>query len=325
MSIRLPAEWEEQSFVQVMIPHPDSDWAPYIDEVRPVFEKLVESISKHQPCIVCYKYEDDIKTLPKNSNTIYRQVLSNDTWCRDFGGISIVEDGKAKILDFTFNGWGNKFDASLDNQITKQLFKNCQTIDLVLEGGSIDSNGEGVILTTTDCLLEENRNPKLSKDEINSKLKEMFGAKEIIWLENGFLEGDDTDSHIDMLARFVNTNTIVYQSCDDQNDIHFEALKAMENELKQYPFNLIALPWIAEKRYDGERLPASYANFLLINNACLIPIYNDKNDAKALEIFEGIYPDKEIIGIDFSAIIRQHGSLHCLTMQYPKGVENELA
>ena len=322
---RLPAEWETQDLVQIMIPHKDSDWAPYIDDVKPVFDKLIENITKFQDCLICYKYEEDIKFLPNNERTIYKKVDSNDTWCRDFGAICIEIDGKINLLDFTFNGWGNKFDASLDNQITQKIFKNFQTIDLVLEGGSIDSNGTGVILTTEDCLLEKNRNPQMSKNEIEAKLKEIFGANQIIWLKNGYLEGDDTDSHIDMLARFANQNTIVYQSCDDKNDPHYEALKEMENELKATGFKLVALPWISAKYFDGERLPASYANFLLINGACLVPTYRDENDAQAIEIFSVLFPDRQIIAIDFSAIIRQHGSLHCLTMQYPKGVKNELA
>ncbi len=323
--IRLPAEWEKQDFVQIMIPHKDSDWNIYLEDVKPAFEKLIDNITKFQHCLICYKYDEDIETLPKNEKTIYKKVDSNDTWCRDFGGITVEIDGQIKVLDFTFNGWGSKFDASLDNKITSKIFKNYETIDLVLEGGSIDSNGAGVILTTTDCLLEQNRNPQMSKDEIDSKLKELFGAHTIIWLENGFLEGDDTDSHIDMLARFANENTIVYQSCDDAADVHFEALKKMENELAQTGFKLVALPWIKAKYFDNERLPASYANFLLINDACLVPTYRDENDAQAIEIFSVLFPQRQIIGIDFSTIIRQHGSLHCLSMQYPKGVLNELA
>ena len=322
--LRLPAEWEEQDFVQLNFPHKQSDWAPYIEDVRPAFLSLANTIAKFQKCLVCYKFDEDVTELVGNEKIILKKVDSNDTWCRDFGAITVEIDGKIKLLDFTFNGWGNKFDASLDNKITSKIFKKYETIDFVLEGGSIDSNGAGVILTTTDCLLEKNRNPQMSKGEIDSKLKELFGAHTIIWLENGFLEGDDTDSHIDMLARFANENTIIYQSCDDESDIHYEALKKMETELAQTGFELVALPWIKAKYFDDERLPMSYANFLLINGACLVPLYDDESDQKALKIFAEVFPDKEIIGIDFSAIVRQHGSLHCLTMQYPKGVLNEL-
>lgn len=318
---RLPAEWEAQEFVQLMFPHSNSDWGQYLDEMIPVFEEIAINIAKYQPCIVCYMEDDTVKNIENIDNIIFKKVDSNDTWCRDFGGITIENNGKIEVLDYIFNGWGNKFDASKDNLLTKQLFQDVKSYDFVLEGGSIDSNGNGVILTTTDCLLEENRNPSFTKEEIEQRLKDDLGADEIIWIENGYLEGDDTDSHIDMLVRFTDANTIVYQSCDDKDDVHYEALKAMEDEVKKLPFKCVALPWIRAKYYDDERLPASYANFLVINGAVLVPTYQDKSDKKALEIFTQLFPERDIIGIDCSKIIRQHGSLHCCTMQYPKGTK----
>lgn len=317
---RLIAEWETQEFVQLMFPHSQSDWGEYLDEVLPVFEEIAQSIAKYQPCIVCYMEEKGIQNIKNKENIILKKVASNDTWCRDFGGITILNGDKIEVLDYIFNGWGNKFDASLDNQITKELFCDIKSYDFVLEGGSIDSNGDGVVLTTSECLLEKNRNPSFTKEQITAKLKDDLGIKELIWIENGYLEGDDTDSHIDMLARFVDKNTIVYQTCDDKDDIHYKPLKLMEEEIKKLPFQSYALPWIEAKYYDDERLPASYANFLFINGAVLVPIYQDKNDEKALELFKKLLPKYDIIGIDCSKIIRQHGSLHCCTMQYPKGV-----
>jgi agmatine/peptidylarginine deiminase len=210
---RLIAEWETQEFVQLMFPHSQSDWSEYLDEVLPVFEEIAQSIAKYQPCIVCYMEEKSIQNIKNKENIILKKVASNDTWCRDFGGITILNGDKIEVLDYIFNGWGNKFDASLDNQITKELFCDLRSYDFVLEGGSIDSNGDGVVITTSECLLEKNRNPSFTKEQITAKLKDDLGIKELIWIENGYLEGDDTDSHIDMLARFVDKNTIVYQTC----------------------------------------------------------------------------------------------------------------
>lgn len=316
MTKRLLAEWEHQSCIQLMFPHKNSDWNWYLDEILPVFEQIAITISKYQTCLVCYNDEQNIANIKNQANIIFKHVDSNDTWCRDFGAITVENGDKKQLLDFTFNGWGKKFDAKKDNLINQQVFEDIQAIDFVLEGGSIDTNGEGVILTTSDCLLEQNRNPQFSKDQIDQKLYEYLGANEIIWLDHGFLEGDDTDSHIDMLARFVNEDTIAYVSCDDKDDIHYDALKKMEDELKKTSFNLVALPWVEAKYYDGERLPASYANLLIINGAVLVPTYVDTNDQKALDIFKKLFPSRDIIGIDCSKIIRQHGSLHCLTMQY---------
>jgi len=299
-----------------MFPHKNSDWNWYLDEILPAFEEIAKTIAKYQRCLVCYDDILTIQNIKNHPNIEFKQLASNDTWCRDFGAITIEQNGEKQLLDFVFNGWGKKFDATLDNQISQKIFTDIKSIDFVLEGGSIDSNGIDTILTTTDCLLEQNRNPQFSKEEIEKKLQEYLGMKNIIWLEHGFLIGDDTDSHIDMLARFVDKNTIAYVSCDDVSDPHFEALDKMKKQLEETKFNLVALPWVSAKYYDDERLPASYANFLIINDAVLVPTYNDKNDQQALDIFSKLFPNRNIEGIDCSKIIRQHGSLHCLTMQY---------
>jgi agmatine deiminase len=325
---RLLAEWEEQSFVQLMFPHSQSDWGEYLDEVIEVFENIALNIAKYQKCLVCYSEDNTIQNIKSNPNIIFEKINSNDTWCRDFGGITVVDNNKYKILDFQFNGWGDKFDASLDNDITKSIFSNINTIDFILEGGAIDINSKGVLLTTKECLLSSTRNKNFTPNMIEDTLKKYLGATKVLWLENGSLEGDDTDSHIDMLARFLDDNTIVYQSCDDIDDINYTPLKNMENELKTIAkkenFELIAMPHISAKYYDKERLPASYINFLFINNAILVPTYQDKNDTKALNIFKDKFPNKDIIAIDCTNIIRQHGSLHCLSMQYPKVVSTYL-
>jgi agmatine deiminase len=330
--MRLPAEWEEQNFVQVVFPHENTDWNEYLEESISTFVNIVTVIAKYQKCLVVAKNLNGVKSLfLSKKNITFVKIDSDDTWSRDFGGITVMDGANLTILDFNYNAWGKKFVYQLDNQITKQLklkgllkkYKH-QSIPFVLEGGSIESNGSGIILTTKECLMEKNRNPTLTQNIIEKKLLKFFGAKKILWLNSGYLEGDDTDCHIDMLARFVSEDTIVYQSCDDEVDEHYEALKKMEEELKKFiqlngkPFTLISLPWIQAK-YDGkDRLPATYANFLIINGAVLVPTYEDENDLKALGIFKKIFPKRDIIGLDCQTLIRQHGSLHCVTMQYPK-------
>ena len=330
--MKLPAEWEKQEFVQLVFPHEQTDWNEYLDESIKTFVEIAQTISKYQKCLIVAKNLSHIKSLFQNKkNLIFVKIDSDDTWSRDFGGITVEDNGEFTVLDFKFNAWGKKFSYKLDNQITQQLklkgllksYKH-KSIPFVLEGGAIESNGIGIILTTTKCLMEKNRNPHLTQNTIEKKLIEYLGAKKVLWLNSGYLEGDDTDSHIDTLARFVSADTIVYQSCDDENDIHYEELKKMEKELLNFTqlngskFKIVSLPWI-EAKYDGtDRLPATYANFLIINNAVLVPVYGDKNDDNAIAIFKKLFPKRDILGIDCQTLIRQHGSLHCVTMQYPK-------
>jgi len=333
---RLPAEWEEQEFVQLVFPHHDTDWADCLEDAIKTFVNIAKAIAKYQKVLIVAKELAYIKSLfEKKKNLTFVRLDSNDTWSRDFGGITVDQNGEKLILDFKFNAWGKKFAYKLDNEITRKLklkgiFKGYahQNINFVLEGGAIESNGDGILLTTTECLMEKNRNPRLTQKQIEQALIGFFGLKKILWLENGYLIGDDTDSHIDTLARFINKDTIVYQTCDDEKDEHYKALKKMEEQLRKFKgitgigFKLIPLPWI-EAKYDGEdRLPATYANFLIINKAVLVPTYNDKNDEKALAIFKKLFPKRDIIGIDCNTLIKQHGSLHCVTMQYPKLMNN---
>lgn len=337
MNIRLPAEWEEQDGVLLAWPHADTDWAEILDEVTPVYLEITRQISRFEKVLIVTPEPDSVAQLIENegidaSRIIIRQIRTNDTWARDFGPISIQINGKPVILDFGFNGWGLKFRADLDNLITKAL-KNqgvllppVRTVGLILEGGSIESDGNGTILTTSRCLMSPNRNPQLEKAEIENALSSLLGAKQIHWLENGELAGDDTDAHIDTLARLCPNDTIIYVSCPDQSDQHYQQLSAMEQELKTLrnaagaPYRLIGLPWPAAA-YDenGDRMPATYANFLVINGAVLVPTYRDPADSNALAMVALAFPDREIIGIDCLPLIMQHGSLHCITMQLPKG------
>jgi agmatine deiminase len=261
-------------------------------------------------------------------------IPSNDTWSRDFGPLTVLEDGVPVLLDFGFNGWGLKFAAGQDNQITARLqaagafgARERRVPGLILEGGSIESDGAGTLLTTAECLLGPNRNPQLSRQGVEAELRRWLGAERILWLENGYLAGDDTDSHIDTLARLCPNDTIAYVACDDERDEHYEALRRMEAELRAFrnrdgrPYRLLPLPWpTAKYDADGERLPATYANFLVINDAVLVPTYQDSGDAAALAAVGQAFPDRAIIGIDCLPLILQHGSLHCVTMQLPRGV-----
>jgi len=334
---RLPAQWESQEFVQLVFPHKLTDWNEYLREAIATFVNIANIIATYQKCLIVAKdlaYIKSLFTKPKiKKNITFARIDSNDTWSRDFGGITVNISGKMTILDFKFNAWGKKFPYKLDNQITQQLkIKGLlkqyshKSIPFVLEGGSIESDGEGIIMTTSKCLMEKNRNPHLTQNSIEKQLINSLGAKKVLWLNSGALVGDDTDSHIDTLARFVDTNTIVYQSCDNEDDENYAELKAMENELKtfrtlkQTPYKLIPLPHIEPKYYEDDRLPATYSNFLIINGAVIVPTYKDKNDDKALNIFKTLFPKRDIIGCDCSTLIKQHGSLHCVTMQYPKPV-----
>jgi len=329
--MNLPAEWGKQEFVQLVFPHKDTDWNEYLEESIETFVNIAKVISKYQKCLIIAKNLSYITTLFQDrTNLTFTNIDSDDTWSRDFGGITIEHNNDLIVLDFKFNAWGKKFPYNMDDQITKQLqlkgllqSYKYKSIPFVLEGGAIESNGAGIILTTTKCLMEKNRNPQLTQNTIEKKLVEYLGAKKVLWLNSGYLEGDDTDSHIDTLARFVNEDTIVFQSCDDKNDVHYDELKKMKKELLSFTqlngnkFKLIALPWIEAKYDEVDRLPATYANFLIINGAVLVPTYDDKNDKKAIDIFKTLFPKRDVIGIDCQTLIRQHGSLHCVTMQYP--------
>jgi agmatine deiminase len=329
---RLPAEWERQRLVQLTFPHEGTDWADCLESVLPCFLEIAAAISRYEEVLIVCRNANRIRPqLYGNTGNIRLiEAPSNDTWARDHGAVTILENERPVLLDFVFNGWGLKFPANLDNLITRRIYDSgCWEAEirhggLVLEGGGIESDGAGTLLTTSECLLSPNRNPHLNKEEIESRLKELFGLKQVLWLNHGYLAGDDTDSHIDTLARFCDPRTIAYVKCDDPDDEHYEALQKMEAELMAFrdlegkPYNLVALPW-PEAHFDdeGQRLPATYANFLIINDAVLVPVYESPKDAAALDIMRNLFPGREVIGINCNPLILQHGSLHCVTMQYP--------
>ena len=302
------AEWEPQSAVQLTWPHKDTDWAPILPEITAVYEEMKREIESRETVVVV----DDIP--------------HNDTWARDHGFITVEENGQLILLDFKFNGWGEKFAAELDNDINRRLYEQQLVkgiyeshLDFVLEGGSIESDGKGTIFTTTCCLMAPHRNQPLTQQEIEQQLKEWLGAERIVWINHGSLIGDDTDGHIDTLVRIAPNDTLLYIGADDEHP----DLLLMEQELQQlrtidgHPYRLLRLPMPRPIYDDGERLPATYANYLVINGAVLVPTYNQPDlDQEAISTIGKAFPDREIIGIDCRAVIRQHGSLHCCTMQY---------
>ncbi len=333
----LPAEWQEQSAIQLTWPHPNTDWAYMLDEVTDCFKNLAREIATRQPLIIVTPDPEKTRQQLGNlENITYFKCSTNDTWARDHGFITMLDENGPILLDFRFNGWGQKFASNLDNQICRKMkesgilkgkYKSC--LDFVLEGGSIESDGCGTLLTTTTCLTAPNRNEPLTKELIEARLINEFNLKQVLWLDYGYLAGDDTDSHIDTLARFSSVNTIVYVQCNNDRDEHFDELIKMEEQLKTFrtlkgePYRLIPLPMADPIYEDGERLPATYANFLIMNEAVLYPTYNQpNNDAKAAEQLKKAFPTRNIIGINCEALIRQHGSLHCVTMQFPKDVFN---
>ncbi len=332
-----PAEWYPQEGVMITWPHRDSDWAPMLEEVTRCYVAISKEILRREKLLALVPPGFDIApffTDEERKNLITVVIASNDTWTRDHGPIILFHDGIPLVTDFGFNGWGLKFAADRDNRITRQLFEKgvfdpsatyCNRLSFILEGGSLESDGEGTLLTTTTCLMAPNRNQPMTQPEIENALKEMLGATRVLWLNHGCLAGDDTDGHIDTLARFCAADTIAYVKCDDEYDDHFEDLRAMEQELQAFvtssgdPYRLIPLPMADAVYEEGERLPATYANFLILNEAVLVPFYGSNKDEMAHRQLQQAFPDREVVGVDCSSLIRQHGSLHCVTMQLPKG------
>ncbi len=336
---RLPAEWEEQDGVLVAWPDQESDWQPALEFVEPVFAEIIATISRFERVILIEP--DTVSSSPmlkvKEAGAAMERITcckiaTNDTWARDFGPITVMDNDNPLLLDFGFNGWGLKFPADRDNRINQALcsakiFSSpVKTVGFVLEGGSIESDGNGTLLTTSRCLLSPNRNPHLSKEEIESFLCQELGSRRVLWLENGYLAGDDTDSHIDTLARLAPEDTILHVTCTDPVDEHFDALEAMKCELEKFrtesgkPYRLIPLP-LPSPCYgsESERIPATYANYLVLNKAVLVPTYSDLCDSSALAAIGLAFPSRTVIGIECRPLLLQHGSLHCLTMQLPKG------
>ncbi len=338
---RLPPEWAPQRCIMLTWPHAHGDWQPLLPRVEPVYVEITRQIGRYEPLLIS-SYDEQHNHHIRNLLTAAGVTLDNitlycapsdDSWTRDHGPITVLDQHhRLRLLDFTFNGWGGKYPAEQDNQLTRLLHEQgafgdlpLESVGPVLEGGAIEVDGRGGLLTTTRCLLSPLRNPDLGCQALEALFHELFGIEHTLWLENGGLAGDDTDSHIDTLARFCNPSSIVYTACDDPRDEHYIELKAMEAELHAFrdtdgnPYKLIPLPW-PKPQFDhsGQRLPATYANFLIINGAVLVPVYGIASDAPAVATLRDCFPEREVIAIDCVPLLRQSGSLHCVTMQIPE-------
>ncbi|MFW6363603.1 MAG: agmatine deiminase family protein [Spirochaeta sp.] len=336
---RLPAEWEPQSGMLLAWPDENTDWHTDLETVqRCVADILRELCHETLVVLVCSDPDEAGETLlrygiGKDKLHLYKAPI-NDTWARDFGPITVFRNSEPVLLDWIFNGWGMKFAANLDNLLTRRLSvagafgdTPVRTVPFVLEGGSIESDGQGTILTTAQCLLDYNRSPDADVSDLEDRLRTCLGAVRILWLHHGRLIGDDTDAHIDTLARFCDAGTIAYTQCSNPGDDHYDCLNAMESELAALrtadgdPYRLVPLP-LPSPIYsaDGERLPATYANFLITNTSVWVPQYGVPEDAQAFSVMIGLFPGRSIRGVDCLPLIHQHGSLHCITMQLPAGV-----
>jgi agmatine/peptidylarginine deiminase len=327
-------------------PHQATDWAPYLKEITETYVKMADAITRYEQLVIATPHPIQVGAMlsgrltPEQMTRVYICFCkTNDTWARDHGPITLrSDDGKLTMLDFRFNGWGEKFEATLDNNVTRTLHEDgafdtetkgtprlADNDDFVLEGGAIESDGKGTIMTTECCMMAPNRNQPMDKEDIEEELRFRLKAKRIIWLKHGSLIGDDTDGHIDTIVRLAPNDTLLYNKCTDENDEQYADFVALEEELKELrtldgkPYKLIPLPQPDAIYDEGERLPATYANFLIINGAVLVPTYNqEEKDKEACEAIKKSFPDREIIPIDSRTIVRQHGSIHCCTMQVPE-------
>lgn len=332
-------EWGKTEYVMVALPAADTDWAYVLPEALEQYRRLLTAfVAEDQKCIVLCREADDVEKVCgfKSDLLIPVVVPYNDTWTRDYGMLTVERYGRLRALDFGFNGWGLKFASDKDNLVNLNLDRIKLLVsgtyrkerDFELEGGSVESDGEGTVLTTTRCLTSPNRNGGKSKQEINEILQRRLGADHVLWLDYGALEGDDTDSHIDTLARLAPGRTILYVGCRNIDDSHFEELLRMRAQLTMFrdpegnPYNLVELP-MPDPIYDedGNRLPATYANYLVANNVIYMPVYRQPaNDKLACQTVRIAYPEHKVVPVDCTALILQHGSLHCATMQIPYGV-----
>ena len=339
-TLRLPAEWEPQAAVLIAWPHAGTDWAERLVAVETTYLALAAAITRFQPLIVVVadaELRAHVQSRLRDAGVELSEIRLvelpyDDTWLRDSGPITLKRgDTGFQLTYFRFTGWGGKFGAEQDDALVAGLvdagvFGHAahQRIDWALEGGGIESDGAGSILTTWRCLVQ--RHPEQSREEMSAILRDSLHADRVLWLDHGYLEGDDTDAHIDTLARFAATDAIVFQDCSDAGDPHYPELQAMAAELAAMrtadgtPYRLFALPWPKPIVDENRRLAASYANFLIVNGAVLMPAYGDPADAEAREVLEQAFPGREIVPVPCRPLIWQNGSLHCITMQLPEGI-----
>lgn len=340
----LPPEWSPQSGVMLTWPHRHDYWVDSLAAIDDVFVKTTAAIVPHEKVLIdCFDEEHraHVNRLLTNADVDLSSVKifivkSNDIWVRDHGPIAVTSNTDTVLLDFGFNGWGGKYPSEYDNALTHHLHQQnafgkiaLQSVPIVLEGGAIEVDGKGTMLTTRRCVLSSSRNASLTQEKVEHYFQQLFGISRTLWLEHGGLVGDDTDGHIDTLARFIDPHTIAYVSCIDPHDEHYVELKKMQEELQLFrnadggPYQLVPLPLPKPcySTHDGRRLPASYANFLIINKAVLVPTYEDPAaDEQALITLAECFPDRKIIAIPCLAAVQWFGAVHCFTKQLPLGV-----
>ncbi len=335
---RLPAEWEAQAGVLIAWPHAGTDWAPRLARIETAYVALAAAIARFEPLLVCVAdavVRDRAAHLLAEggvdaAHVRFVEVPYDDTWLRDSGPLTLTDDTHFRLVDFRFTGWGGKFEGGRDDRLIESLLPHRvfapvdhRRIDWALEGGAIESDGKGTILTTWRCL--QQRHPHMSREEMTARLATAFEAERVLWLDHGYLEGDDTDAHIDTLARFAPDDAIVFQTCDDPNDPHYDELARMHEEIANLrtadgrPYRLHPLPWARAIVDDGRRLASSYANYLVVNGAVVMPSYGDAADALAAKVVAAAHPGRDVVAVDARPLIWQNGSVHCLTMQLPAG------
>lgn len=338
--IRFIPEWEPIEYVLLALPNNNTDWDYILPDAIDQYRRLIKAITDEgiKVALLCHDKKDAMEATKDSNQDMIRYIPMdyNDTWTRDYGMLTVVRNERLRALDFGFNAWGLKFAADKDNLVNLHLNEDGKLMpltyrnerDFVLEGGSVETDGTGTILTTSRCLQSPNRNGGLTKTELNQKLNEKLGADHILWLDHGALEGDDTDSHIDTLARMAPDDTIVFTGTKNFDDPQFEELLAMRAQLTLFrtaegnPYNLVELP-LPDPVYDtdGSRLPATYANYLVANDVIFMPTYAQPDkDELAMRSIKIAFPHHKIVGVDCRTLLRQHGSLHCATMQIPADI-----
>jgi agmatine/peptidylarginine deiminase len=338
-TLRLPAEWEPQAAVLIAWPHADTDWAERLDQVETTYVALAAAVTRFQPLIIVVPdgalrthVTAKLQGVDADLGRIrFVELPYDDTWLRDSGPITLRDGNRFQLTDFRFTGWGGKFGAEQDDALIAGLVEAGvfgsaahKRVDWALEGGGIESDGAGTILTTWRCLTQ--RHPEQSREDMSAILRDNLHAKRVLWLDYGYLEGDDTDAHIDTLARFAPGDRIVYQACNDTGDAHRDELQRMGEELAALrtadgkPYTLYPLPWAQPIIDEGRRLAASYANYLIVNGAVLVPAYGDAMDNEAARIIGEAHPGRVVVQVPCRPLIWQNGSLHCITMQLPAGL-----
>lgn len=329
-AISLIPEWERADAVMLAWPHEHTDWAPWLEEARATYLQVIDAVNQAGAAVILLcqpqQTQDVQAQLPAGARVLLVPGQYNDTWMRDYGFLTCSSEAGNYPVEFGFNGWGGKFDAALDNQANQRYLAGLcrlplQTCELIAEGGALEIDQHGHLLSTSQCLLNPKRNGDTSLSDYISAFKQVLGASQVTIFEHGHLEGDDTDGHVDTLVRFTPDAGLVIQACDNRpDDSHYAGLKALCDEcaarLPEHHQFRLPLPHMVNA--DGERLPASYANFLICNDHVLAPVYQQPEDADAIRVLQQAYPKHTIVPVDCSVLVQQFGSLHCISMQVPQ-------